>query len=183
MIRFFDILFSFIGLVLGMPVFLLLFIIGLIDNGSPLFFQKRLGRNKKPFTLIKFRTMKVNTSSMPTHMIDASSITTLGHFLRQTKLDEIPQLWNVLLGDMSLVGPRPCLSSQHELINARALRGVFNVRPGVTGLAQVKNIDMSTPELLATSDATMLETLTLRRYFYYLLQTFLGKGRGDNVRK
>jgi lipopolysaccharide/colanic/teichoic acid biosynthesis glycosyltransferase len=102
--------------------------------------------------------------------------------LRRTKLDELPQLWNVLTGDMSLVGPRPCLLSQHELIAAREARGVFAARPGITGLAQISEIDMSTPELLAETDARMLARLTGREYFRYLFATVLGKGSGDRIR-
>jgi len=96
-------------------------------------------------------------------------------------LDELPQLWNVLKGDMSLVGPRPCLPNQLELITERERRGVFTVRPGITGLAQVNEIDMSTPELLAETDEQMIETLNFKNYFSYILQTVLGKGRGDRI--
>ena len=102
MIRFFDILFSALGLLLGMPLLLLLALLGLFDTGLPLFRQVRVGRNQEPFTLIKFRTMRLDTVSVATHLASASSITPFGHFLRRTKLDELPQLWNVLKGEMSL---------------------------------------------------------------------------------
>jgi lipopolysaccharide/colanic/teichoic acid biosynthesis glycosyltransferase len=95
--------------------------------------------------------------------------------LRRTKLDELPQLWNVLKGEMSLVGPRPCLFNQKELIQERAARKVFDIRPGITGLAQVQEIDMSTPKLLAETDAQMLETLCVKDYFRYILLTVTGK--------
>jgi lipopolysaccharide/colanic/teichoic acid biosynthesis glycosyltransferase len=98
-------------------------------------------------------------------------------------LDELPQLWNVLKGDMSLVGPRPCLFNQAELIAERAARGVFDARPGITGLAQVQGIDMSTPQLLAETDARMLQNLTMANYFSYLLKTVAGSGSGDRIRK
>lgn len=181
MIRFLDIVFSLLGLILGFPVLLVLAVIGLFDTGSPLFRQVRVGRYQKPFTLVKFRTMNLDTASVATHLASSSSITGFGHFLRKTKLDELPQLWNVLKGDMSLVGPRPGLFSQEELTAERARRGVYNVRPGITGLAQVSKIDMSTPGLLAETDLKMIQALTLRNYFRYILMTVVGKGSGDRV--
>jgi lipopolysaccharide/colanic/teichoic acid biosynthesis glycosyltransferase len=114
-------------------------------------------------------------------LADASAVTPLGRFLRRTKLDELPQLWNVLKGEMSLVGPRPCLFNQQELIDAREQLGVFAARPGITGLAQVNEIDMSTPELLAQTDARMLSSLGIRNYFAYILMTVTGKGSGDRI--
>jgi len=102
--------------------------------------------------------------------------------LRRTKLDELPQLWNVLKGEMSLVGPRPGLFNQEELTQAREAKGVFNVRPGITGLAQVNEIDMSTPQLLAETDAKMISTLNIKSYFQYILMTVTGKGSGDRVK-
>jgi lipopolysaccharide/colanic/teichoic acid biosynthesis glycosyltransferase len=141
-----------------------------------------VGRFQKPFTLVKFRTMRLDAASVATHLADASAITPFGRFLRRTKLDELPQLWNVLKGEMSLVGPRPCLYSQEELIAERLHRGVFNARPGITGLAQINEIDMSTPSLLADTDAKMLESLNLSAYFRYIFMTISGKGAGDRVR-
>jgi O-antigen biosynthesis protein WbqP len=160
----------------------LLFIIGWFDTGAPLFRQQRVGYQQQLFTLVKFRTMKPGTASVATHLADATAITPFGHFLRRTKFDELPQLWNVFKGEMSLVGPRPCLPTQQKLIQERAQRAVFHARPGITGLAQIQNIDMSTPEKLAITDAKMLETLNLRHYFTYIIQTVLGKGSGDKVR-
>ena len=182
MIRLLDIAFSFLGLLLGMPFLLAIFLIGLFDTGSPLFLQQRVGRGKKPFTLVKFRTMKTDTASVASHLASSSSITRFGHFLRRTKLDELPQLWNVLKGEMSLVGPRPCLFNQEELVNERNERGVYKVQPGITGLAQVNEIDMSTPRLLAETDARMIESLSVKTYFRYLFMTLVGKGTGDRVR-
>lgn len=181
MIRLFDVLFSAVGLILGAPLLLLLTFIGLLDTGSPLFRQIRVGRDQKPFTLWKFRTMRRDTASVATHLASKSSITRFGHFLRRTKLDELPQLWNVLKGEMSLVGPRPGLFNQEELTRERALREVFKVRPGITGLAQISEIDMSTPELLAETDQRMLQHLTLRAYFKYIVLTISGKGAGDRI--
>jgi|TARA_Y100000782_G_scaffold80086_1_gene86407 lipopolysaccharide/colanic/teichoic acid biosynthesis glycosyltransferase len=182
-IRLFDFVFSLVGLVIGFPVLLALTVIGLFDTGSPIFRQVRVGRHQQPFTLVKFRTMRVDTASVATHLASSASITRFGHFLRKTKLDELPQLWNVLKGDMSLVGPRPGLFNQEELTAERATRGVFDVRPGITGLAQVSEIDMSTPALLAETDQKMIRSLTLVDYFKYIFMTVAGKGAGDRVVK
>jgi lipopolysaccharide/colanic/teichoic acid biosynthesis glycosyltransferase len=183
MTRIFDILFSFLGLLLLSPIIFLLLIIGLFDTGSPLFKQERVGVNQKPFKLFKFRTMHVNTQAVATHLVQASSITKWGSFLRKSKLDELPQLLNVLLGDMSFVGPRPNLFSQEELIKERDIRGVYNVRPGITGLGQIREIDMSTPQLLAEIDAMMINHFNLQHYFKYIFLTIFGKGFGDRVIK
>ncbi|MDC3278792.1 sugar transferase [Litorivicinus sp.] len=183
MLRIFDFVFSFFGLLFGFPVLLVIFLIGLFDTGSPLFIQERVGRGEKPFKLVKFRTMSQDTASVASHLASSASITRLGGFLRRTKLDELPQLWNVLLGDMSLVGPRPNLLNQEELINARDTLDVYSVRPGITGLAQIKDIDMSTPVLLAKTDAEMISTLSVANYFRYIFFTIAGKGQGDRVRR
>lgn len=182
LIRLLDFFFSLFGLVFGFPVLLILWVVGFFDTGSPLFRQRRVGRNKKPFTLVKFRTMKKDTVSVASHLASADAITSFGRFLRRTKLDELPQLWNVLKGEMSLVGPRPCLFNQAELIEERLALGVFDARPGITGLAQVNEIDMSTPRLLAETDAKMLASMGLGQYFRYILLTVLGKGAGDRVK-
>ncbi len=182
MTRLFDVLLSLAGMLIGAPVIALLCVLGWFDTGSPLFRQERVGRYQKPFILLKFRTMRPDTLSVATHLADASAVTKLGHFLRRTKLDELPQLWNVLKGEMSLVGPRPCLFNQTELIAERESRGGFKVRPGITGLAQVTGVDMSTPQRLAETDARMLESMGFGAYFYYILRTVLGGGRGDRLR-
>lgn len=183
LLRCLDILFSIIGLIVGLPLLVVLTVVGLFDTGSPIFRQERVGRNKKPFTLVKFRTMRPDTASVASHLASASAITPFGGFLRKTKLDELPQLWNVLKGEMSLVGPRPCLFNQEELIAEREKRGVFRCRPGITGLAQVNEIDMSTPVLLAETDQQMLESLTIKDYFKYIFMTVAGKGSGDRVKR
>tara|TARA_Y100000768_G_scaffold36228_1_gene23703 strand:+ start:368 stop:886 length:519 start_codon:yes stop_codon:yes gene_type:complete len=169
--RFLDILFSLLGLIIFLPLFFIIFIIGLFDTGSPLFIQKRVGLNLKSFSLVKFRTMKMNTLSSGTHLVDVSNITYFGYFLRKYKLDELLQLWNVFIGDMSLVGPRPCLFNQKRLINERKKRKVFKVKPGITGLAQVSGITMKTPKLLSKTDQKMINQMNLYYYFYYILKT------------
>lgn len=173
MTRLFDFLFSFIGLSILSPILILLLVIGLIENGSPLFKQYRVGKNQKLFLLIKFRTMQRGTRSVATHLINPSMITPFGYFLRNTKLDELPQLYNVLIGNMSLVGPRPCLSNQEELISERKKKGVFNVRPGITGLAQISGVNMKTPALLAETDLEMIIKMNSYFYFYYIFKTII----------
>ena len=172
-IRVFDFLFSFLGLIVLFPILILLFMIGFFESGSPLFRQKRIGYNQKIFILIKFRSMKKNSKSVASHLIDNSAITPYGYLLRKTKLDEMPQLFNVFLGDMSIVGPRPCLPNQKKLITERKKRGVFKVKPGITGLAQISNIDMKTPTLLAKKDLEMIEKMSILKYFNYIYLTFL----------
>lgn len=181
MLRALDIMLSACGLVISLPLLLLLSIAGMLDTGSPLFRQTRVGRKQRPFELVKFRTMRPDTAHVATHLADATAVTPFGKFLRRTKLDELPQLWNVLKGEMSLVGPRPCLFNQTELIKARDGLRVFDARPGITGLAQVSGVDMSTPELLAETDARMLADLDQRNYFRYIFATLVGKGLGDRI--
>ncbi|WP_062270083.1 sugar transferase [Endozoicomonas arenosclerae] len=183
MFRLLDFTFALTGLLFGAPVFLIIYIAGCFDTGSPLFRQERVGRNRESFILIKFRTMNVETVSVASHLASTSSITRLGGFLRKTKLDELPQLWNVLKGEMSLVGPRPNLYNQIELIEHRDRLNVYDVRPGITGLAQVSNIDMSTPEILAKLDAKMIKELSLANYFRYIFMTLTGSGQGDRVKQ
>lgn len=182
MIRCIDFCLALCGLLVLWPVMLIICLVGYFDTKSPIFTQVRVGKNKQPFTLIKFRTMPPQTESVATHLVGASSVTKLGSFLRKTKLDELPQLINVVKGEMSLVGPRPCLFNQEELIDERDERGVFDVLPGVTGLAQVNDIDMSTPKLLAEWDQRMIETMSVKNYFTYIIQTATGKGAGDRVK-
>lgn len=183
MIRCLDVLFSSLGLVLLFPVLVILYLVGCFDTGSPLFRQERVGRLGAPFILVKFRTMSIDTKSVASHLANEASITKFGKFLRKTKLDELPQLWNVLMGEMSLVGPRPNLFNQSDLISLREEKSVYDVRPGITGLAQVNEIDMSTPKLLAETDAKMIQTMSLSNYFRYIFQTVRGKGQGDRVTK
>jgi len=120
---------------------------------------------------------------MPTHFLNKEAYLTIGKILRKIKIDEVPQVLNVLKGEMSFVGPRPCLPNQTALIQERKRLGVFNVRPGITGLAQIQGIDMSTPDLLAKTDAEMIRTMSLFNYFKYIFRTICGSGFGDRVGK
>ena len=173
MIRLFDFTFSFVGIVVMLPVYFFLFAIYPFYGGTAIFAQNRVGIIQKSFTLFKFRTMPLNTRVVATHLVKNIKISHFHNFLRKSKLDEIPQLLNVLKGDMSLVGPRPCLLNQRKLISERKKRGVFRVRPGITGLAQIKGITMQTPTLLAKTDAKMIKQMNLYYYFYYIFMTFV----------
>ena len=146
-----------------------------------MFVQSRVGQYGQVFRLVKLRTMSSATKNLPTHMVSAADISTLGKIMRAIKVDELPQLYNVLRGDMSLVGPRPCLTIQHELINERLKLGVYDAKPGITGYAQVRGIDMSIPEKLAHADRTYLFQRSMALDFSLLLQTVIGRGNGDKT--
>jgi O-antigen biosynthesis protein WbqP len=178
-----DIVAAVCGIVLLSPVMLVIaFWIRSTSPGGALFAQMRIGRFERPFRCYKFRTMTAGAPVASTHEVPSAWVTPVGRFLRARKLDELPQLWSVLKGEMSLVGPRPCLPSQHDLIAARRARGVFNIRPGITGLAQLQNIDMSKPERLAEADAVYVATRSFWLDATLLLRTvFQQAGAGDRV--
>ena len=180
--RLVDFIAALIGIIILSPFILIITIVLYLEHGKPFFIQRRVGKNMVEFTIIKFRSMSPKAANLPTHEISADLITRTGKFIRATKLDELPQLWNVLKGEMSLVGPRPCLPTQKELINERQALGVFKLRPGITGPAQVKNIDMSTPKKLAIEDSQMVDNLTFGSYIKFVLMTLTGDGQGDKIR-
>ncbi|MBX2807049.1 MAG: sugar transferase [Cellvibrionaceae bacterium] len=182
MIRIVDISLALIGLTLFSPVMVAIYIIGIFDTGSPLFIQPRVGKHQRLFKLIKFRTMKVGTRQTGTHLAKSRDITRFGHFLRKSKLDELPQLLNVLLGTMSLVGPRPGLPIQEKLLQERLKRNVLSVHPGITGLAQIHKVDMSTPRKLSRYDQLMIKNFSLCLYKQMIIQTLIGKGAGDRIK-
>lgn len=157
-------------------------LIWLDDRANPFFVQIRLGRNERPFRLVKLRTMRVGTGDRPSHETVRGSITRIGAMMRRTKLDELPQLWNVLRGEMSFVGPRPGLPSQVELADSRRRHGVDCLLPGITGVSQVQGLDMSTPERLAETDATYIGDWSIARDLRLLIRTGMGNGRGDAVK-
>ncbi|HWW55902.1 MAG TPA: sugar transferase [Sphingopyxis sp.] len=148
-------------------------------KASPLFFQTRLGVRERPFRLLKLRTMHVATPSLASHEVGASSILVTGRLLRRLKIDELPQIWNVLNGTMSFVGPRPGLPNQVELTEARRKQGVFDLVPGITGVAQIRGIDMSTPEKLALADKSYGQPWSLVQDLRILWATATGAGSGD----
>jgi O-antigen biosynthesis protein WbqP len=171
MIRAIDIFLSIVGLIFFLPIFPFIFLAAHIETGSGIFSQFRVGQNQKPFLIYKFRSMQIKTPAKATHLISEKNITKFGNFLRKSKLDEILQLYNVLLGNMSLVGPRPCLLSQKKLIIERKKRGVFRAKPGITGLAQLRGITMKNATLLAKIDSKMIKSINISNYSYYVFMT------------
>ncbi len=151
------------------------------SEGPGIFAQERIGKGGRIFTCYKFRTMGKDTRQAGTHEISTSAVTPVGAFLRKTKIDELPQVWNVLKGELSLIGPRPCLPVQEELVKERKKRGVLDVLPGITGLAQIQGIDMSNPVRLARKDAEYIARRGLLLDVKIVLATFLGKGQGDRT--
>ncbi|MCV0396091.1 MAG: sugar transferase [Rhizobiaceae bacterium] len=182
--RSFDLAAALAGLVLAAPAILVLVILIRRDTPGPgLFGQQRVGRRGRPFRCWKLRTMHADTPERPSHEIGTSQVTRVGAWLRRRKLDELPQLWNIVRGEMSFVGPRPCLPSQTALIEERERRGVFAVRPGITGLAQINDIDMSDPVRLAEIDADYVRRRSFAFDMAILIRTvFAGAGAGDRVR-
>ncbi|MDI1325506.1 MAG: sugar transferase [Brevundimonas sp.] len=153
--------------------------IALEARASPLFFQTRLGLRERPFRLLKLRTMHAATPNLPSHGVGANSILFTGRLLRRLKIDELPQVWNVLNGTMSFVGPRPGLPNQTDLTEARREHNVFALVPGITGVAQIRRIDMSTPQLLAEIDKTYGHAWSIKRDLRILWATASGAGSGD----
>jgi lipopolysaccharide/colanic/teichoic acid biosynthesis glycosyltransferase len=157
-------------------------VVRLDSPGPALFRQRRVGLGEQPFTLVKLRTMTIDMDDRPSHEASRAHITRSGRLFRRLKIDELPQLWNVLTGTMSLVGPRPCLPSQAELIAARRASGAFAVRPGITGPAQIAGVDMSTPDTLARIDGHYARQHSISGDLRLIVQTALGGGQDDAVR-
>ena len=180
--RIFDVVLSLLLTPFAVVICLVIAIVILItEKENPFFAQKRIGLKQREFTILKIRTMRENTAHVSTHEVDKASITKLGGFLRATKLDELPQIWNVLIGDMSFVGPRPGLPTQMELIEEREKLNIYSIRPGVTGHSQVLGIDMSEPARLAKTDAEYLNNITIMRDLKLLVATAFGAGSGDKT--
>ena len=143
--RVIDLVLSLIGIIVLSPIFLILVIAIKLDSKGPVIFkQKRIAKNKETFNIYKFRTMRIDTpKEMPTHLLDNPDyfITKVGKFLRKTSLDELPQLFNILKGDMAVIGPRPALWNQDDLIAERDKYGANDIRPGLTGWAQINGRD------------------------------------------
>ena len=172
--RLFDLVLSGIGIIVLVPFWLLLFIAIKIDSKGPIFFkQKRIGIHKKIFYIIKFRTMRIDTPhDVPTHMLENPEqyITKVGHFLRKTSLDELPQIFNIFVGHMSIIGPRPALYNQDDLVAERDKYGANDVKPGLTGWAQINGRDELEIEVKAALDGEYVK----RQSFWFDLKCFFG---------
>lgn len=189
--RLIDIILSLAGMIFASWLYLIIMIAMKIDDPGPVFFgQKRVGKGKTHFTLWKFRSMKMSTPhDMPTHMLENPDqyITRVGKFLRKTSLDEIPQLWNIFRGDMSVVGPRPALWNQFDLIEERDKYGANDIRPGLTGWAQINGRDELEIDVKAKLDGDYTEVLNqggmkaLLMDVRCFLGTAVGALRGDGV--
>lgn len=162
--RFIDIVLSFLGLLILSPVFLILSLAIKIDSRGPILFrQKRVGRSKTYFNILKFRTMRIDTpKDTPTHLLENPEqyITKVGRFLRKTSLDELPQIWNIFVGHMSIIGPRPALWNQYDLIAERDKYGANDVRPGLTGWAQINGRDELPIELKSRLDGEYVQKMS-----------------------
>ncbi len=153
------------------------------SKGSAIFAQERIGKNGESFICYKFRTMTIGTKQAGTHEVSVSSVTKIGKILRKTKIDELPQVWNIIKNELSLVGPRPCLPVQKELISEREKLGVLDVKGGITGLAQIRGIDMSDPKRLAKLDTKYLDLRSITMDIKIILATATGRGQGDKVKQ
>jgi len=179
----FDKACALIGLLLTAPVILVLIPLIRLDSPGPAIFrQRRIGRRGEEFTCLKLRTMKQNTRQVGTHEITDASVTKIGRFLRKTKLDELLQLLNFFRGELSVSGQRQCLPVQVELVSERKARGVLEILPGITGLGQVKGIDMSDPVHLAKCDELYLSQMSFLYDLSLIWYTLLGAGREDRIK-
>jgi O-antigen biosynthesis protein WbqP len=183
--RFIDIIFASIGLIFLSPILLFLIIgIKITSKGPVLFKQERIGKNKTHFRILKFRTMRIDTpKDMPTHLLESPEryITTIGRFLRKTSLDELPQLWNIFVGQMSFVGPRPALWNQYDLLEEREKYGVNAVVPGLTGWAQINGRDELTIEMKAKLDGEYVEKLSFSMDVKCFFWTIIRVVKSDGV--
>jgi O-antigen biosynthesis protein WbqP len=183
--RLIDIILSLIGLILLSPIFLILIIAIKMDSRGPVFFkQKRVGIYKTHFYILKFRTMKIDTpKDTPTHLLENPEqyITRVGKFLRKTSLDELPQIWNIFVGQMSIIGPRPALWNQYDLIAERDKYGANNVLPGLTGWAQINGRDELSIEVKAKLDGEYVERLSLWMDIKCFFMTIVSVLKSDGV--
>ena len=185
--RFFDVVLSLVAIIVFSWLLIIIAIAIVVeDKGNILFKQKRIGKNKKEFYIYKFRTMKVSTpKDVPTHLLDnpESYITKIGGFLRKTSLDELPQLFNILKGDMSIVGPRPALWNQFDLIALRDENGSNSVRPGLTGWAQVNGRDELPIDIKAGFDGEYIRKMGIVFDIKIILMTVVSVFTSKGVRE
>ena len=185
--RFFDIILSLVAIIVFSWLLIIIAIAIVVeDKGNILFKQKRIGKNKKEFYIYKFRTMKVSTpKDVPTHLLDnpESYITKIGGFLRKTSLDELPQLFNILKGDMSIVGPRPALWNLFDFIDLRDKNGSNSVRPGLTGRAQVNGRDELPIDVKAGFDGEYIKKMSIVFDIKIILMTVVSVFTSKGVRE
>ena len=190
--RFLDIFFSAVLILMLMPIMIIISIAIILESrGGAIFRQKRMGRNGNPFVCYKFRTMRADAPhSIPAKELDAESyVTRVGRFLRRSSLDELPQLFNVLLGDMSIVGPRPLISEEKEVHRMRELAGIYSLRPGLTGLAQVNGRNLLCDSEKIENDKIYLDNVRMLLDAKIVFMTFgcvvVGKGisNRNNLKK
>lgn len=185
--RIIDFILSLIGIIILLPIFLILAIIIKIDSKGPIFFkQKRVGKDKEYFYILKFRTMRINTpKDMPTHMLENPDIfiTKVGKFLRKTSLDELPQIINILKGEMSIIGPRPALWNQYDLIAERDKYGANDIVPGLTGWAQVNGRDELPIDVKAKYDGEYVENMGLIFDIKIFFKTILSVLKSDGIKE
>lgn len=182
--RMIDVFLSFLGLLFLSPVFLFVIIAVKIDDPGPAFFkQKRVGINKSYFSLYKFRSMRVDTPDIPTHLLENPDkyISGVGKFIRKTSIDELPQMWNILKGDMSIIGPRPALWNQYDLIAERDKYGANDIRPGLTGWAQINGRDELEIPVKAAIDGEYIERMSFRFDCKCFFVTILSVLKHDGV--
>ncbi|MGL9910426.1 O-antigen biosynthesis protein WbqP [Enterococcus sp. DIV0213h] len=183
--RIIDFLLSLIGIIVLSPILLLLCLAIKLDSKGPIIFkQKRIGKNKTHFHIYKFRTMKVDTpKEMPTHLLENPDlyITKVGKFLRKTSLDELPQLFNIIKGDMAVIGPRPALWNQYDLIEERDKYGANDIRPGLTGLAQINGRDELEINKKAALDGIYTEKISFKVDLKCFYGTIVSVLKSDGV--
>ena len=187
--RIIDCTLAIIGTIVLSPLFLLLIILIKLDSSGPILFrQKRVGLNKKCFEIMKFRTMRINTpKDMPTHMRENPDyyITKMGRFLRNTSLDELPQFFNIIKGDMAIIGPRPALYNQYDLIKERDKYGANNIRPGLTGYAQINGRDELAIEIKSKLDGEYVHKMSfvfdVKLFFLTILKVLKSEGVKEGV--
>lgn len=183
--RVIDMVLSFLGILILSPVFLLLIIAIKLDSKGPVLFkQKRVGVNKTYFNILKFRTMRIDTpKDTPTHLLENPDqyITRMGKFLRKTSMDELPQIWNIFRGEMSIIGPRPALWNQYDLIDERDKYGANDVPPGLTGWAQINGRDELPIEVKSKLDGEYVKKISFRMDVKCFFKTIISILKRDGV--
>ena len=182
--RVFDLFFSFLAvMILLIPIFFVAIAVRVSSPGPILYWSDRVGKDNKIFRMPKFRSMRVGTPAVATHLLEdpRTYLTPIGSFLRKSSLDELPQLWSIIVGDMSFVGPRPALFNQYDLIESRTQRGVHKLFPGLTGWAQVNGRDEIPISEKVKLDEEYLQRVSIWFDMRILWQTFVKVVRRDDI--